>query len=267
MGSVIDRSVIDVPVIDVPVIDVLALTVHYGSSPVLWDVNVSIPQGKLVGIIGPNGAGKSTLLKAMVGLIPISMGSVRIFGGYFNEVRKRVAYVPQKESVDWSFPITVRELVELGLYPHRGLFSPITAKDHEKVRKAIDDVGLTAVMNREIQALSGGQQQRAFIARALVQDADLYLLDEPFAGIDHVSEELILQLLKKLIAAGKSCVLVHHDLDTVQRYFDWVLLLNTCRVAQGTIAEVFKPSILRRAYGEQFVLLSEALRLSHEYEG
>lgn len=248
------------------VIDILSLTVHYGTSPVLWDVNVSMPRGKLVGIIGPNGAGKSTLLKAIVGLIPVTMGSVKIFGKYFADIRKQVAYVPQKESVDWHFPITVRELVELGLYPHKGLFTPITARDHEKVQAAIEAVGLSNVIDREIQALSGGQQQRAFLARALVQEADLYLLDEPFAGIDHMSEELILQMLKKLIQQGKTCVLVHHDLETVRRYFDWVLLINSCPVAHGPVKEVLKPAILRRAYGEQFVLLSEALRLSQDKE-
>ncbi len=247
-----------------PAIEILSLTVHYGISPVLWDITCSIPQGVLAGIIGPNGAGKSTLLKTILGIVPPAVGGVRILGASFQEVHKKIAYVPQKEAVDWEFPITVYELAEMGAYPRKGLFGRMRREDRLKVQEALEKVGLWDMRSSEIRELSGGQQQRAFLARALVQDAALYLLDEPFAGVDHTSEETILRILKEMVEGGKSCVIIHHDLDTVRRYFDWIVLLNTRLIANGSKEEVMTPHNLRKAYGEQFGVLSEALRLSQE---
>lgn len=240
-----------------PVLEVHDLTVAYNRKPVLWSVDLTLPKGKLIGIVGPNGAGKSTLIKACMGLIPLSSGWVRMFDQPLDAVRDRISYVPQRESVDWDFPASVRDVVEMGRYGRLGLFQRLRKADHDIVETCLRKVGLEAYASRQISQLSGGQQQRVFLARALAQEADLYFMDEPFAGVDASTERAILQLLQDMSAAGKTVVVVHHDLQTVEKFFDWVLLLNMRLVASGPVKEVFTPELLQQTYGGKLTLLSE----------
>ena len=230
------------------------LNINYGKISVLWDVSFQIPRGVLVGIIGPNGAGKSTLLKAALGLIHPLSGKIVLYG--------KVAYVPQRESVDWDFPITAEEVVLMGRYDRLGLFGRPRKADLEAARSALEQVGMSGYAKRQIGQLSGGQQQRLFIARALVQNADIFLLDEPFAGVDLASEKAIMALLRKLKAQGKTILIVHHDLPSVEEYFDWVLLLNTRLLGCGPIKEVFTRDNLAKAFGKSQLLFEEAANLS-----
>ncbi len=240
------------------------LTVSYNHKPVLWDVDFSLPEGKLIGIIGPNGSGKTTLLKSIMGLIKPDSGYVNLFGCPLDEVRTRISYVPQRESVDWDFPVSVREVVQMGRYRRANLLRRLSAEDKSIAHEALRKVGLEAFAGRQISQLSGGQQQRVFIARALAQQADLYLMDEPFAGVDASSEQAILQLLSEMKAEGKTVVMVHHDLQTVQQYFDWVVLLNTRLVAGGPVETAFTEENLRQAYGGQLTILSKVADLVKE---
>lgn len=219
------------------------LSVAYEGLAVLWHVNADIPQGVIVGVLGPNGAGKSTLLKAAMGLIRPISGRVATHG-------KKIAYIPQRNTVDWDFPITVSEVVAMGAFAKRGVFGRIKPEDKKKIDKAMQDLGLLSLADRQISELSGGQQQKVFLARALVQDADIYLMDEPFAGVDLATEKAIIEMLRSLKKQGKTLVLVHHDLYSVEEYFDWILLLNKTLVAQGATQEVFSQEHLRLAYGE-----------------
>ncbi|MBS0654260.1 MAG: metal ABC transporter ATP-binding protein [Verrucomicrobia bacterium] len=241
---------------------VQGLTVHYQSTPVLWDIDLAIPQGQLVGIIGPNGAGKSTFMKAILGLVRPTSGAVWMLGKEVKKVCKKIAYVPQKEAVDWDFPITVKELVLMGSFPKLGMFRLVGKKEHAKAMTYLEMVGMSDLCDRQISQLSGGQQQRAFLARALLQEADIYFLDEPLAGVDHASEEIIMELLKALRQEGKTAFLVHHDLNSVEKYFDSVILLNVRLIATGKTSEVFTKNNIRQAYGKSFALLDETLRLS-----
>lgn len=241
-------------------IEVHNLTVSYGSKPVLWDVDCTLPPGQIIGIIGPNGAGKSTLLKAIMQLVPGTSGYVRLFGHSLKEVRSRVSYVPQRESVDWDFPASVMDVVLMGRYRPRRLFRRLSAADREAAERALEEVGMLGYRDRQIGQLSGGQQQRVFIARALAREADLYLMDEPFAGVDAASEEAILELLTGMKASGKTLLVVHHDLYTARQFFDWVVLLNTRLIAAGPVKEVFTEAHLRATYGSQLTILS---RLGH----
>jgi len=234
------------------------LTVAYHTRPVLWDVDLSLPEGKLVAIVGPNGAGKSTLLKATLDLVPLSSGFVRVFGTHYRTARGRVAYVPQRESVDWDFPSTVLDVVMMGRYGRLGWFRRPSADDREAARSALRKVGMEPYADRQISRLSGGQQQRTFLARALVQDADLYLMDEPFAGVDAVTERAIIAILRELRETGRTVVCVHHDLQTVPEYFDWVVLLNMRLVAAGAIEDVFTTEHLNRTYGGRLAILESA---------
>lgn len=243
------------------------LTVNYDKTPVLWDINLQIPTGKIVGVIGPNGAGKTTLLKACLGLQPTLHGKVEFYGRPLEKERQRIAYVPQKESVDWDFPITVSELVLMGCYGELGLFRRPGPSEKKQALEILDSIGILPYADRQISQLSGGQQQRAFLARALMQQADLYLLDEPFTGIDMVSESVIMELLRKLKQQGKTALVIHHDLDNVKSYFDWVVILNRSLVASGPVEEVFTADALSRAYGKNSQLLGEALRLSQKEGG
>jgi manganese/zinc/iron transport system ATP- binding protein len=245
------------------------LTVNYNKSPVLWEVTCEIPSGKLVGIIGPNGAGKSTLLKAILGLITPISGQVKFFGRSLKEMRQRIAYVPQRSSVDWDFPITVFDVVLMGRYGKMGVLKRAKAADREAVKRALNWVGLEAFSHRQISQLSGGQQQRLFIARALVQEADIYFMDEPFSGVDVATEKALMQLLEQLKSQGKTLVLVHHDLSSVERYFDWVLLLNTCLIGAGPTKEIFNTETVMRTYGRSSsYLLDQAAKLSqHKQRG
>lgn len=235
-----------------PCVDAIAvedLTVAYRDKPALWDIDLSIPTGVLAAIIGPNGAGKSTLLKAILNLIRPVAGSVRIFGDSYRKVLRRVAYVPQRTSVDWDFPATVFDVVLMGTYGRLGWWRRPGNAERAAARAALDRVGLENLANRQIGQLSGGQQQRVFLARALVQAADLYLMDEPFQGVDAVTETAIIDVLRELRAQEKTVVAVHHDLSTVPDYFDWVALLNVKLIASGPVRETFTPDNLRHAYG------------------
>lgn len=245
-----------------PVLKIDQLTVNYDKTPVLWDISCEVPKGKLVGIIGPNGAGKSTLLKAALDLVKPISGSVEFFGRPLREVRKKVAYVPQRTSVDWDFPITVLDVVLMGRYGHLGLFKWPKKTDKAAARRVLDMVGMLSFEQRQISQLSGGQQQRVFIARALLQDAEMYLMDEPFAGVDIATEQAIVVLLEELKREGKTLFVVHHDLNTVECYFDWIIILNTCLVANGPVCDAFNAASIARAYGRNFDLLDAAAKLS-----
>jgi len=233
------------------------LTVAYQRRPVLWDVDYEAPSGKLIAIIGPNGAGKSTLIKAILELIPRVSGAVQFFGKTYRESRSRIGFVPQRTGVDWDFPIDALGVVTMGLYGKIGWMRPVGRRYRQQALAALERVGLAEFAKRQISELSGGQQQRVFIARALVQEADLYLMDEPFAGVDAATERSIVELLRELRQAGKTALVVHHDLQTVEDYFDEVLLLNTRRIASGPVAQAFTAENLRRTYGGKLALLDQ----------
>lgn len=234
------------------------LTVAYDRKPVIWDVEFAIPDGALVGIVGPNGAGKSTLLKAVMGLTPRASGRVSVFGQPYRAARRRVGYVPQRESVDWDFPVSAVDVVAMGLYGKIGWCLPVKKKVKRLAMEALAQVGMADLAKRQISQLSGGQQQRTFLARALVQNSDLYLMDEPFAAVDAATETAIVQILKSMKANGKTAVVIHHDLQTVADYFDYVILLNMRVVAHGPTAEVFTTDNLQATYGGRLTLLDEA---------
>lgn len=242
--------------------EVSQLSVAYDKTAVLLDVTFSIPGGLLVGIIGPNGAGKSTLIKAALGIVKPLAGTVEFFGQTFDRVRKKIAYVPQRETVDWDFPMTVNDLVLMGCYGRLGLIRRPTAADKAAAEHTLKRVGMEDYADRQISQLSGGQQQRVFLARALLQEADIYFLDEPFAGIDKATEAVIMQLLQNLRSSGKTIFIVHHDLHTVKSYFDWVILLNRRLIAYGETDRFFTPHYLNVTYGQSYSLLNEALRFS-----
>lgn len=243
------------------------LTVAYERSPVLWDVDLDLPAGSLVGVIGPNGAGKSTLLKACLDLIPRASGEVRFFGRPYREVRRRIGYVPQRESVDWDFPVSALDVVTMGLYGEIGWFRPVRRHHRERAREALAKAGIAELADRQIQQLSGGQQQRVFLARALVQRADLYLMDEPFAAVDAATQRTLTDLLHELREEGRSAVVVHHDLSTVRAIFDWVVLLNLRVVRAGPTEEVFTEENLAATYGGNLNLLAQAGEALRQREG
>jgi manganese/zinc/iron transport system ATP- binding protein len=230
-------------------IEVTDLTVAYGERPVLWDVDLLVPPGTLMAIVGPNGAGKTTLIKAILGLLPIAAGQVLIYGRPYRDQRRLVGYVPQRGSVDWDFPTSVLDVVEMGRYGALGWFRRPGQAERTQALDALAQVGMGDYAHRQISQLSGGQQQRTFLARALVQDAQVYFMDEPFQGVDALTERAIVELLKNLREAGKTVVVVHHDLQTVPEYFDWVTLLNVRRIASGPVDEVFTDENLRLTYG------------------
>lgn len=237
-----------------PAFAVEDFTVAYGDKPAVWDMDLTIPPGVLCAVVGPNGAGKSTLLKAGLGLIRPVAGVARFFGEPLPRVRSRVAYVPQRASVDWEFPAHVLDVALMGTYGRLGWLRRPGRAERAAAESAIQRVGLGDLAHRQIGQLSGGQQQRAFLARALAQDADLYLMDEPFQGVDAVTEEAIIGVLRELRAAGRTAVVVHHDLSTVPDYFDWVLLMNVKLVAAGPVAETFTADQLHAAYGRLPIL-------------
>lgn len=238
------------------------LFVSYDRNAVLWDVSFFVPPGVLLCILGPNGAGKSSLLKAVLNLVKPLSGNIEFFGEPIGQVRNKIAYVPQKESVDWDFPITALEVVLMGRYGRLQWLRRLRKADHESALHALDLVGMSSFADRQIGELSGGQQQRLFFARALVQNPDLFLLDEPFAGIDLATEKVLIGLLKKLRDQGKTILVVHHDLPTVSEYFDWAVLLNTHLVACGPLEEVFTRKNLLSTYGKAAQLFGEAANLS-----
>mgnify|MGYP001176193462 FL=1 len=238
-------------------LEVHDLTAGYHKKPVLWGIDLKVPKGKLVGIVGPNGAGKSTLIKAAMGLVPPSSGWVKIFGKSYTENRRRVGYVPQRESVDWDFPVTVMDVVMMGRYGHVGWFKRPKKADREIARDCLDKVKMLPFANRQISNLSGGQQQRVFLARALAQESDVYFMDEPFAGVDAATESAIITLLHELREKGKTLLVVHHDLPTARNYFDQLLLLNMRVVAYGNTEDVFTYELLQKTYGGRLTILSE----------
>jgi manganese/zinc/iron transport system ATP- binding protein len=233
------------------------MTVAYHRKPVLWDIDYNAPASQLIAIVGPNGSGKTTLIKAVLDLVPKVSGRVLIFGEAYGKQRSRVGYVPQRESVDWDFPISAQQVVAMGLYHKIGWFRPVTRQFRQAALEALDRVGMADFAQRQISQLSGGQQQRVFLARALAQDADLYLMDEPFAGVDAATERAIVAILHELRSAGKTVLAVHHDLPTVPEYFDHVLLLNMRLVACGPVNEVFTHDNLRKTYGGKLALLDQ----------
>jgi manganese/zinc/iron transport system ATP- binding protein len=238
-------------------LSVYDLTVAYHRKPVIWDIGFELPAGQLVGVVGPNGAGKSTLLKAIMDLIPRASGRVRVFGQPYRKNRHRVGYVPQRESVDWQFPVNALDVVTMGLYDEIGWCFPVRKRHRQRSLQALARVGIDSLADRQISQLSGGQQQRTFLARALVQDADLYLMDEPFAAVDAATERAIVDILRELKARQKTAVVIHHDLQTVPEYFDYVVLLNMRIVAHGPVQTTFTSENLQKTYGGRLTLLDE----------
>ena len=236
------------------------LTVAYHRKPVLWDIDLDIPDGKLVGIVGPNGAGKSTLIKSCLDLTPRTSGEVSIYGHPYKDQRHLVGYVPQRESVDWDFPVSALDVVAMGTYRKLGWLKRVGKRERQLAQHALEQVGIGHLADRQISQLSGGQQQRVFLARALAQDAQLYFMDEPFAAVDAATEQAIVQLLQELNERGKTCLVVHHDLATVAKYFDWVVLLNMRVVASGPTSEIFTSENLEKTYGGQLNLLNQAVQ-------
>lgn len=230
------------------------LTVAYDSKPVLWDIDLSIPEGKLVAIIGPNGAGKTTLIKAVLNLIKPVSGEVHFPMLESNEIKNKIAYVPQSESVDWDFPATVLDVVMMGRYGHLGLFKRPGKAEKEMAMATLKTVGMEEYAKRQISQLSGGQRQRVFLARALIQQAEIYFMDEPFKGVDAQTEKSIVNLLKQLKKEGKTVIVVHHDLATVKHYFDWVTLINLKIIASGPVEETFTEENLQLAYGNRTLI-------------
>lgn len=230
------------------IIEIKDLTVAYGESVVLEKINLDIERGDFIALVGPNGAGKSTFIKTILNFLKPLEGSIKINGKSYKEERKKLAYVPQKGSVDWDFPTTLFDVVEMGCYGRVGFFKRINKEEKAKVREAIRQVDMLDFMDRQISELSGGQQQRAFLARALLQEAEIYLLDEPFQGVDAKTEKAIVEILKKLKSENKTVLVVHHDLQTVPLYFDKVILLNKSLIARGKVEEVFTVENIEQTY-------------------
>lgn len=239
-------------------VEIHDLTVSYDKKPVLWNIDAVLPAGELIGILGPNGAGKSTLLKAALGLLPADAGWVRFFGESLAQQRLAVGYVPQRESVDWDFPVTVSDVVLMGTYGRLRWWQRPGAAERELANQALEQVGMRSLGERQIANLSGGQRQRVFLARALAQQSRIYFLDEPFAGVDAATEQAIVALLRALRDQGHTVVVVHHDLQTAPDYFDSLLLLNMRLVAFGPTAQVFTPALLQKTYGGRLTMLTEA---------
>ncbi len=242
-----ERAAVVAP--DATPLEVRGLTAAYREKPVLWDVSFHVPEGQLVGIIGPNGAGKTTLLKVVMGLMQPAAGRVRVFGQSFQKARRYVGYVPQRGSVDWDFPTDALDVVQMGLYGKLGWFRRPGKKERRVAEECLEKVGMGAFAHRQISQLSGGQQQRVFLARALAQDARLYLMDEPFAGVDYTTERAIVGLLRELKAQGRTVVAVHHDLGTAAEYFDRIVILNRHLIAEGPVGRALTRENLEAAYG------------------
>jgi manganese/zinc/iron transport system ATP- binding protein len=249
-----------------PALEIHDMTVAYHRKPVLWDIDLVVPEGKLVGIIGPNGAGKTTLIKAALGLLPLASGKVEIYGRPYHEQRHLIGYVPQRESVDWDFPVTVEDVVLMGTYGRLGWLRRPGRAERETAARCLAQVGMGEFASRQIRQLSGGQQQRVFLARALAQDARVYFMDEPFAGVDAATEQAIIELLQALKKLGKTVFVVHHDLQTVRGYFDYVILLNLRLVACGPTETTFTPELLHETYGGRLTILEEAAEAVRQRE-
>jgi manganese/zinc/iron transport system ATP- binding protein len=234
------------------------VTVAYDRKPVLWDIDYDAPAGALVGVVGPNGAGKSTLIKAVLGLVPLASGRIEVFGEPARKQRGLIGYVPQRESVDWDFPVSALDVVAMGRYRRIGWIRRVGRADRAAAMHSLEQVGLADLAHRQISQLSGGQQQRVFLARALAQDARLYLMDEPFAAVDAATERAIVEILRRLRDEGRTCLVVHHDLHTVREYFDHVMLLNMRIVAAGPTDAVFTDENLGKTYGGRLTFMEKA---------
>lgn len=246
------------------VITIKNITVAYDKTPALWDIDLSLPLGKLIAIIGPNGAGKSTLFQVILHFIKPITGEILCFGRPYPEVRRQIAYIPQRSSIDWNFPTTVLEVAAMGRYRKFHWYPWVPKKDLDRAKEVLSMLGLDLFQNRQINQLSGGQKQRLFLARALLQEADLYLLDEPFAGIDVTTEKMMMEVFTSLQDKGKTVCIIHHDLHSVEKYFDYTVILNTRVVASGPTSEVFNFDNIQKAFGSRSTLLEEAFRLSQE---
>jgi len=242
------------------VIDIQNLTVSYHRKPAIRSINLKLQETGIIGIIGPNGAGKSTLLKAILKLVPIEHGTIKVFGKPVDKVRSKISYVPQKEIIDWDFPVTVEDVVMMGRYAHLGAIERPSARDREIVDEAIDKVSMNEYKKQQIGNLSGGQQQRVFLARALAQESEILLLDEPFVGVDATTEQAIIDLMHTLNDEGKMVIVVNHDLGKVQDYFDYLIMINQWLIAYGPTREVFKPELLSRTYGGRLTILQKTER-------
>ncbi|WP_200978860.1 metal ABC transporter ATP-binding protein [Echinicola sp. 20G] len=240
-----------------PVVEVHDLMVSYGQNPVLWNIDLTLPAGNLIGILGPNGAGKSTLIKAIMGLIEANSGYSKIFDQDLNQVRDRVSYVPQRESVDWDFPASALDIVMMGTYHHLGLFKRPGKKEKELAMDCLEKVNMKAFAKRQISELSGGQQQRVFIARALAQQADIYFMDEPFAGVDMSTEKALVGLFQEMTATGKTVIVVHHDIYSAGKYFNWLIMLNMHLIASGPTEKVLTEDLLTKTYGGKLSMLTD----------
>lgn len=238
-----------------PVIKIEGLSVSYDRKRVLTNLYLDLYAGNTYAVVGPNGAGKSTLFKAILGLVETNAGKIKIEGEPIGKKKNKMAYIPQRDEVDWSFPAIVTDIVLMGRYPHKRLFDKLNAQDHEIAYDAMEELGIVNLKNRQISELSGGQQQRVFIARALCQQADVFLFDEPFAGVDITTEEHIIKALKRLASEGKTLLVVHHDLSTVEAYFDHCILLNQRLIAYGETKQIFTAENIAKAYGAQLPIL------------
>ena len=245
-----------------PAVKISNLTVSYGPVPALLDISVNIPEGQLIGIIGPNGSGKSTLIKSMLGFVRADVGTVEVFGQDVASVKGRIAYVPQRGSVDWDFPVTVREVAAMGRYGKRRWWQDLTEEDYRLAGEALEKVRMEEFAGRQIGQLSGGQQQRVFMARALAQNADILLLDEPFAGVDAATEGAILDVLQETKASGKTVVVVHHDLATAAEYFDYLLLLKQRLFGFGTPKQILDPKLLADVYEGNMKVFAELTQVT-----
>ena len=239
------------------VIEIDGLSVNYGNKRVLTNIHMDIAPGHIYGVIGPNGAGKSTLFKSVLGLIEYNSGNIKVFNQSIESVRKKIAYVPQKDEIDWRFPATVIDIVLMGRYPFKGLFQRINQEDRNIADRALEEMGISDLKDRQIGALSGGQQQRVFIARALAQEAELFFLDEPFVGIDRPTENKIIEIMRKLAKQGKTLLVVHHDLSTTAEYFDKVILLNQRLITYGDTENVFNNETVAETYRSQLSILQQ----------
>lgn len=243
------------------VIDIKGLNVSYTSKRILTNIYLEIKAGKSYGLIGPNGAGKSTLLKAILGLAESFTGDIKVLNEKIENVRKNVAYVPQKDEIDWSFPASVHDVVMMGRYPHKNIFQRLTKHDKDIVDKTLNQLEIFSLKDRQIGQLSGGQQQRVFIARAIAQEAEIYFFDEPFVGVDITSEKIIIGIMNTLVNSGKTLITVHHDLTSISAYFDSVIMINQRLIAAGSVEEVFNQANLSKCFGPQLTMLQKSALL------
>ncbi len=238
-------------------IEISGLSISYGNKRVLTNIYLDIIKGHIYGLVGPNGAGKSTLFKSILGLIDLNAGEIKVLNMDIKDIRKKIAYIPQKDEVDWTFPATVMDITLMGRYPHKKLFTRINKEDKQIAMEALEELDIVDLADRQIGQLSGGQQQRVFIARALAQQSDILLMDEPFVGVDIITEEKIIATMKKLAGQGKTLLVVHHDLSTVEEYFSKVILINQRLIAYGDTTVTFTPENIKKCYGPQLTMLQD----------